>query len=185
MPEQFRIDEVLGHRRAVQGTERPIAPAAGPMDRPGDQLLARSALSFDEHGKRRVGRPPDGIANLVESAADADELQCLILCGRPMLTLVHQVNGWSACGCGRRGKCHSTLAMAGPLASPPDGECTGKPAQIPNWNRSLNPAPRRFGVDGDAGLERTSCDFRADHSCRCQKPLLDIEATEDADTDGA
>src|SRR5206468_6076339 len=42
---QFRLDEILGQRGAVQSAERPIPPEAATVNRPRDELLAAAAFA--------------------------------------------------------------------------------------------------------------------------------------------
>ena len=49
--EQLALDEVGGDRPAVDGQERLLVPAAQPVDRLRDQLLARARLPHDQ-GRR-------------------------------------------------------------------------------------------------------------------------------------
>ena len=54
--EQLAFQQALGQRRAIQADERPFAPRAGKMHRPGDQFLADAAFAANQHrGVRRRG----------------------------------------------------------------------------------------------------------------------------------
>ena len=53
MPEQFRLEQVVGNRAAVDRHERPVGPVPVGVDHPGHQLLARAALAVDQHGQAR------------------------------------------------------------------------------------------------------------------------------------
>ncbi len=52
--EQFGLEEILRHRRTVDGHEWFVVPRARIVDRPREQLLARAALARDQHAG--VGR---------------------------------------------------------------------------------------------------------------------------------
>ena len=51
MTEELAGDELLGQGRAVDADERAVLPAAGVVDRPGDELLAGPALTAHQHGR--------------------------------------------------------------------------------------------------------------------------------------
>src|SRR5260370_218559 len=58
MPEEFRLDQLLGNRRAIDLHERAFAAKAGSMQRARNELLARTAFTVDQHsaiGRRRNG----------------------------------------------------------------------------------------------------------------------------------
>jgi hypothetical protein len=62
--EELRLEERLGERRAVDGDEGPARALARVVDGLGDQLLARSRLTVDEHRRIRGRHTPDEIEDL-------------------------------------------------------------------------------------------------------------------------
>ena len=60
--EQLGLGQLLGQRGAVEGDVLPV-PAAGVVDQSREQLLARAALTPDQH-RRGSGRVPPGQADL-------------------------------------------------------------------------------------------------------------------------
>ena len=54
MPEQFRRNQRLRNRGAIDANERTTRPPGAIMDRTGDELFTRSGLTLDQN--RRVGR---------------------------------------------------------------------------------------------------------------------------------
>ena len=54
--EELALHQVAGNRGAVDREHRPVAAGAGPVDGPGDQLLARAAFAADQHA---AGGPGD------------------------------------------------------------------------------------------------------------------------------
>src|SRR5688572_15957692 len=75
VPKELRLEEVIGEGGAVDVAETPAPAWAQLMDCPRDELLANTALAFDEDGERRRGRPDDGSADLADRRADAHELR--------------------------------------------------------------------------------------------------------------
>src|SRR5262249_34015812 len=51
--EELGLEQILGNRRAVDGDKRAVGPRAERVQRPGEELLARPALSLEQH--RGVG----------------------------------------------------------------------------------------------------------------------------------
>ena len=49
--EQLALEQRVGDGRAILGEERPALAGAVSVNRPGDQLLARSAVATDQHGQ--------------------------------------------------------------------------------------------------------------------------------------
>jgi hypothetical protein len=82
---QFRIDEILGHRGAVERAETPLAAAAGPVNGARNQLFARSAFPFEQHRERRVCGPRNGPSDFFDCPADTDEIErSLLRCRRTL-----------------------------------------------------------------------------------------------------
>ena len=73
MPEQLVFDEVLGERGAVDGDERAFRIRAEAVQLAGDELLSRSALSYDEHGARNLGHARDRVLEPLHGRARAHE----------------------------------------------------------------------------------------------------------------
>ena len=73
MPEELRFDELLRDRGAVDLDERGIRAGRQPVDRPGNQLLARPVLPRDEDA--RIGRcdPRDFVLEAPEGGRYAEE----------------------------------------------------------------------------------------------------------------
>ena len=59
VPEQLALQQVLGDGGAVEGQKRGLGPWAVLVDSPGDQLLAGTALTSDQHGKVLGGDAAD------------------------------------------------------------------------------------------------------------------------------
>src|SRR6266436_2042923 len=67
VPEELRLDERLGQRRAVDGDEGPLGTPARIVDGASDQFLSRAALSGEQHrrlcrsdARRLIERLPEG-----------------------------------------------------------------------------------------------------------------------------
>ncbi len=73
--EQLALDERFRHRADVDGDERAVASRAQAVDGPGDQLLARAALSLDEDHEVGVGDLADAREDLADRGALADHLR--------------------------------------------------------------------------------------------------------------
>src|SRR5207244_13652639 len=71
--EQLVFDEVLGERGAVDGDERAFRIRAEAVQLAGDELLSRSALSYDEHGARNLGHARDRVLEPLHGRARAPE----------------------------------------------------------------------------------------------------------------
>ncbi|MNH15377.1 hypothetical protein D3C79_749890 [compost metagenome] len=50
MPEQLRLDQVLGYRTAIDGDKRHFAALRLPMQGASDQLLTCTAFPANQHG---------------------------------------------------------------------------------------------------------------------------------------
>ena len=75
--EELALDQVVGEHRAIHCHERPAAPLAGRMDRPSEELLARTSLAEKQHvdvGYRELERQVHGLA---ERGALSDERRCV------------------------------------------------------------------------------------------------------------
>ena len=55
VPEQLRLEQLAGDRRAVDRDEGPLRPPAAGVDPPRDQLFAGAALAGDQHRRRAAG----------------------------------------------------------------------------------------------------------------------------------
>ena len=75
MPEQLALQEVRGHRRAVLGEERLVAPRAVLVQRLRDELLAAARLALDEHGDVARRDALDQREDLVHRRAVADHAE--------------------------------------------------------------------------------------------------------------
>src|SRR4051812_5772259 len=62
MTKQFRFDQFVGQRCAVEGAESPIAACAETVNRARDKLLATSAFALNQHGKWRSSGPRNDVA---------------------------------------------------------------------------------------------------------------------------
>ena len=71
--EEFRLEQRRNQRRATDRQKRSMRPATVPMDRPGDQLLARAALSENQHRPVRRRKPADALAKRRHYVAAADQ----------------------------------------------------------------------------------------------------------------
>ena len=77
MPEQFRFQQRLWDRRAVDRHKRLLAAMTVAMKRARRQFLARTTLAFNQY--RRIGRPNprQKLKNLFHSGAFSDEILLL------------------------------------------------------------------------------------------------------------
>src|SRR3989442_4564465 len=75
VPEQLRLDQLLGDGGAVDLDERLLGARALAVDLPGHELLAGAALSRDQHGGVRRRGPRDGLAHPLRGPRLADEPQ--------------------------------------------------------------------------------------------------------------
>ena len=62
---EFRLDQGVRYRAAVDGDKRLLASSAQLMDGPGDELLASAGLALDEDRERGVGHLLDLLDNLL------------------------------------------------------------------------------------------------------------------------
>ena len=74
VPEQLALEQVLGHRRAVDRHEGPVPAPALRVQRLGDELLAGPALARDEHRRLGVGHARDELAHLQHRGAGPEDL---------------------------------------------------------------------------------------------------------------
>ena len=81
-PEQLRFEQRLDDRRAVDGDERPLAPAAEVVNLPRHELLARARFALDQNREiasrraSRCGRAPGGSPGSSRSAAPRRRAGC-------------------------------------------------------------------------------------------------------------
>src|SRR6516225_719699 len=73
MPEQVVLEQLGRDAVAVDDHERLVRPAAPPVDRLGNQLLARPALSVDEDGRAALRHLVDQAVDLLHRARLADD----------------------------------------------------------------------------------------------------------------
>ena len=71
---QLLLERVLGQRRAVDGDEPLVAPAAVVVDGGHDELLARAALTDDECADVVGRQTPDHLVDLLHRGRFADEV---------------------------------------------------------------------------------------------------------------
>src|SRR3989449_906885 len=74
MAEELALEELLRHRRAVDGDEAPVLRAPVAVEDPGDDLLPGPALAGDEHARVRVDDPFEQLPDAHDRAAVAHEL---------------------------------------------------------------------------------------------------------------
>src|SRR5262249_18267522 len=90
--EELALEQVLRQRGAVDSDHRPAARhAAGLVNRPGDLLLARARLAFDQHRGRRVREIADQFEDAVHLrilADDIEETEALFELGAEVVDLV-------------------------------------------------------------------------------------------------
>ncbi len=73
--EELALQQVVGHRGAVDRDHRLVLPVGEVVDRPRHQLLAGAGLTQDQHGGvRRSGDLLDPLEDLLHGHALADEL---------------------------------------------------------------------------------------------------------------
>ncbi len=72
--EQFRLDQIVGDRRHVQGDKGVFGARAVAVQGPGHQLLAGAGLAVDQHGDIGVGQPADGAEHLLHGRCLADDV---------------------------------------------------------------------------------------------------------------
>ncbi len=73
VPEQFALQQVLGQRAAIDADERAAAPRAEPVNRLGDQLLARARLAQQQHRGVRAGHLPGQPIDVLHRRPGADQ----------------------------------------------------------------------------------------------------------------
>ena len=71
--EELAFQEVLGQRAAVDANERAAAARTEPVDRLGDQLLARARLAQQQHRGVRLGHLPREAVDVLHRRAGADQ----------------------------------------------------------------------------------------------------------------
>ena len=74
--EQFRLDERLGERRAVDVDERAVDAGPSPVDRPGEQSLAGAGLALDQD-RRQTPRLGPACEEARELLSDRDHPRTL------------------------------------------------------------------------------------------------------------
>ncbi|MNH16003.1 hypothetical protein D3C79_756290 [compost metagenome] len=74
MAEQFRLDQVLGDRPAVDGNERLLAALRLPVQGTGHQFLAGAAFTADQHRRFSRRQLAQQLAQLADRAAVTEQL---------------------------------------------------------------------------------------------------------------
>ena len=74
MTEQFALQQRRAQGGAVHLDERPVGPPRVAVDGVGHQLLARAALTVDEHGRGARGRELDPAVDLLQALGLPDQL---------------------------------------------------------------------------------------------------------------
>ena len=98
VPEELRLGERLGERRAVELDERPVRPRGEGVEDPRDEVLPRPRLAADEDRDRPRRRAREGRLDPLRRLGPADEgvevpaapqvrLQALVLDGEPQARL--------------------------------------------------------------------------------------------------
>ena len=72
--EELALEQRVGERAAVDGEERAVAPVGLPMDRGGDEFLARAGLAVDEHGAVGLGDARDQVEQLEHARVAARQV---------------------------------------------------------------------------------------------------------------
>ncbi len=85
MAEQLRLEQRVGNSGAVDGDKRHRRAIAQRVQRPGEQLLAGSALAFDEHRRIRVGGALQRREHLPQGRVFADDLRSAAADGQLLL----------------------------------------------------------------------------------------------------
>ena len=80
--EQFRLDQRVGHRAAIDGHKRLVARDAVVMDRPGEQFLARAAFADDHHVALDRRQLSDHVEQLGDRLRVADQIVKRALLGQ-------------------------------------------------------------------------------------------------------
>ena len=88
VPEQFRLEQILRQRAAIDGDERMMLAVAVEVQPTRDQLLAGAAFALDQHGAVGVGDLVDEVVNELHFSARADDVFEAI----PVLEFLAEVN---------------------------------------------------------------------------------------------
>ena len=94
VPEQLRLEQLLGDRAAVDGDEHALGAAAAPVQGARDHLLARAALARDQDGAVGVRHALDHVEHAAQRRARAD--QVLVVVAPVELALEQAVLGLEA-----------------------------------------------------------------------------------------
>ncbi len=76
MPEQFALQKVLRDRGAVDGDERFLASLAVPIDRAGDQFLARATFARDQRSRITHRELADEFEHVLHRLGPAHDCRC-------------------------------------------------------------------------------------------------------------
>ena len=161
MTEQFGVDEIFGHRRAIESRIPALAPAAGSMNGPRHKLLPRSALPFDEHRERRIRRAGDGFAHLLDGGARAHQIERRFGGRRHVLPLGQHVHERSAHGGSGSAECQRTFSILRPFDTPAHGDSPERASEVLDWHGCLYASGRPFRPDGLADVNRAPRSGRA------------------------
>jgi hypothetical protein len=74
MAEQLALEQAVGQGAAVDGDEGAGGPAAGVVQRPGNQFLAGAGFPVDGHGDIMVRDPPDHRDNRAQHGGPAHQV---------------------------------------------------------------------------------------------------------------
>src|SRR5439155_813910 len=73
VPEELALDQLGRYRRAVERDERALPPAAQPVQRLRDELLARATLALHQHGRVRGRNPCDHVVDGLHGRGGSDQ----------------------------------------------------------------------------------------------------------------
>ena len=88
MPKQFRFQQVLGQRAAVDGHKGMMLPVAVEVESARHQLFSRPAFAHDQHGAVGIGHFVNQIVNVLHLSAGADD----VLKAIPVLEFLAEIN---------------------------------------------------------------------------------------------
>ena len=74
MPKELTFEQAFGHGCTVHGHERPLAPRAIVVQRPGHQLFARPTVALNDDGAIGGGKPLEEAKQPLHHGTFAQEL---------------------------------------------------------------------------------------------------------------
>ena len=133
------------------------------MNRACHEFLARTAFAFEENSEWRIGCASDRLPDLLNRAADTDEIKRIVLSRRGALSLEPHVHERRANSCGGRGERLRPIDILWAVDSPSHGDRSDHTSEVMDRHSAFNPTARALRTEGLSDINRST---RHGFACR-------------------